>query len=132
MYHDKFLYFLTCNPKEGVTKYNIDKHRKEKVPDSKIPNNHLFTDVKGLQVGKYFWIFGGIVPSTNQWESINFQQPLPHQLKTDLWVMNRNIWIDGPELHQKLWKDSTGYCSSVLNSTVVIFVGAGDLGKDSE
>ena len=104
----------------------------DKVPDSRIPNNHFFTDVKGLQVGKYFWIFGGFVPPTNQWESMDLFEPLPYQLKTDLWVMERNIWINGPELHQKLWKDSTGYCASVMNSTAVIFVGIGYLGKDAK
>ena len=100
----------------------------DKVPDSRIPNNPFFTDVKGLQVGKYFWIFGGFVPSTNKWESMDINEPMPHQLKTDLWVMDRSIWIAGPELHQKLWKDSTGYCESVMNSTAVIFVGIGSLG----
>ena len=104
----------------------------DKVPDSRIPNNHFFADVKGLQVGKYFWIFGGFVPPNNQWESMDFFEPLPYQLETDLWVMDRNIWIAGPELHQKLWKDSTGYCASVMNSTTVIFVGIGYSGKDAK
>ena len=40
VYHDRVLYFLTCNPKEGVTKYNIDNHHKEKVSQwSKIENS---------------------------------------------------------------------------------------------
>ena len=55
---------------------------------------------------------------------------LPEQLETDLWVMDRDIWIDGPKLHQKVLK-SSGYCATVLNSTTVIFVGIGDSGSEA-
>ena len=123
------MHFLTCNPKAVVTKYHIDSNRIEKLPHSKIPHDHLFTDVKGFQVGKYFWIIGGMIPPDNQWAPMNVNKLLPKQLETDLWVMDRDIWIDGPKLHQKVLKTS-GYCATVLNSTTVIFVGIGGSGKE--
>ena len=74
VYHNREMHFLTCNPKAVVTKYHIDSNRIEKLPHSKIPHDHLFTDVKGFQVGKYFWIIGGMIPPDNQWAPMNFNK----------------------------------------------------------
>ena len=57
VYHNNFLHFLSCDTEKSVKIYHIDNHRMESIPDSKIPNVHLL-NVKGLQVGKYFWIYG--------------------------------------------------------------------------
>ena len=95
VYHNNFLHFISCDTEKSVKIYHIDNHRMESIPDSKIPNVHLL-NVKGLQVGKYFWIFGGIIPLTSKWQPIlGMSESLQNQMKTDLWVMKRKIWIEG-------------------------------------
>ena len=56
VYHDKYIYFLPCNPDLLVTKYDIDENKHRLVPNSLVPNHHVTQTVKGLRVGNYFWI----------------------------------------------------------------------------
>ena len=56
VYHDKYIYFLPCNPDLLVTKYDIDEKKHRSVPNSLVPNHHVGEIVKGLRVGNYFWL----------------------------------------------------------------------------
>ena len=56
VYHDKYIYFLPCNPDLLVTKYDVDENKHSTVPNSLALNHHVGKIVKGLRVGNYFWI----------------------------------------------------------------------------
>ena len=56
VYHDKYIYFLPCNPDLLVTKYNVDENKHSTVQNSLALNHHVGEIVKGLRVGNYFWI----------------------------------------------------------------------------
>ena len=57
------LYFLSTDPNVPVTKLDIDggsmKH--EIIENSFIPNHHFLGEIRGLNVGNDFWIFGGML-----------------------------------------------------------------------
>ena len=47
VYHDKFIYFLPCNPNQLVTKYEVDENKHSTVPNSFPLNNYIGQTVKG-------------------------------------------------------------------------------------
>ena len=59
VYYKKSIYFLSCNPERFVTQFSLEDNFHTLIPDSGIPNEHLLY-TKGIQVGKYFWIFDGV------------------------------------------------------------------------
>ena len=44
------------------------------------------------------------------------------QVKTSLWSLRREKWIDGPEIPENLFDGTGKICSTALNDSVVIFV----------
>ena len=46
----------------------------------------------------------------------------PHELqvKSSLWSLKRDVWIDGPEMPESLIKATP--CATALNDTVVVFI----------
>ena len=49
------------------------------------------------------------------------------QVKSSLWSLKRNVWIDGPKMPEHLIKNQP--CTTALNDTVVIFI---NLNSDTE
>ena len=60
VYYKNSIYFLSCNPKRLVLQFSLEDNLQTLIPDSGIPNEHLLYS-KGTQVGKYFWIFDGMI-----------------------------------------------------------------------
>ena len=100
-YHDNFgafyketLVYLTTNPDGDVVKHKVDdlfivpRH----LPNTRIPNQHIGGQIMGVHVGHYFWIFKGYAESTNYVRSPKLQ------VKSSLWSLKRDVWINGPEI----------------------------------
>ena len=112
--------YLSTNQDRDVVKQNIDDplNVPRHLPKTRIPNKHTAihgATIIGVHVGHYFWIFGG-----KTWQSFG---PLGHyivQTKSSLWSLNRDVWINGPEIPEGLIKDSP--CATALNDTFVIII----------
>ena len=57
-------------------------------------------DPLGVRVGNYFWIFGGwaVTQDFNAFELI-LTEMTAMVPKTSLWVIDKERWIEGPEIH---------------------------------
>ena len=66
-------------------------------------------------MGHYFWIFGG-----KSWHNLGPHDYNKVQIKSSLWSLKRNVWINGPEMPEGLIKDSP--CATVLNDTFAIII----------
>ena len=127
-YYDNFgvfykdtLVYLTTNPDRDLVKHKVDdlfsvpRH----LPNTRIPNQHTGGPngpIIGVHVGHYFWIFGG---------EIDVQTPVKTfsnkvQIKSSLWSLKRDVWIDGPEIQEGLIKDSP--CATAINDTFAIII----------
>ena len=127
-YHDNFgafykdtLVYLTTNPDGDVVKHKVDdlfivpRH----LPNTRIPNQHTGRPggpIVGVHVGHYFWIIGG---------EIDVQTPVKAyshkvQIKSSLWSLKRDVWINGPEIPEGLIKDSP--CATAINDTFAIII----------
>ena len=67
-------------------------------------------------MGHYFWIFGG---------EIDVQTPVKTysnkvQLKSSLWSLKRDVWINGPDIPEGLIKYSP--CATAINDTFAIII----------
>ena len=124
-YYDNFgvfykdtLVYLTTDPDRDVVKHKADdlfsipKH----LPNTRIPNQHIGGQIMGVHVGHYFWIIGG---------EIDVQTPVKAyshkvQIKSSLWSLKRDVWINGPEIPEGLIKDSP--CATAINDTFAIII----------
>ena len=125
LYYDIFgvsykntLIYLTTNQDRDVVKQNIDDplNVPRHLPKTRIPNQHTGTGIIGVHVGHYFWIFGG-----KTWH--NLASPLDDykvQTKSSLWLLNKEAWINGPEIPEGLIKDYP--CATALNDTFAIII----------
>ena len=61
VFYNNTLSYLFTNPERDVVKHNIDNPLDvpRHLPDTRIPNQHIGSVITGVQVGHYFWIFGG-------------------------------------------------------------------------
>ena len=110
--------YLSTNQDRDVVKQNIDDplNVPRHLPKTRIPNKHTAihgATIIGVHVGHYFWIFGGKI-----WQ--NFGGHYEVQIKSSLWSLKRNVWINGPEMPEGLIKDSP--CATVLNDTFAIII----------
>ena len=94
VFYKNTLIYLTTNQDRDVVKQTIDDplNVPRHLPKTKIPNQHTGAEIIGVHVGHYFWIFGG-----KSWHNFG-----PPQIKSSLWSLNREVWIDGPEIPEGL------------------------------
>ena len=110
--------YITTDPERDVVKQKIDDplNVPRYLPKTRIPNQHTGTGIIGVHVGHYFWIFGG-----KTWH--NLASPLDDykvQIKSSLWSLNKEAWINGPEIPEGLIKDYP--CATALNDTFAIII----------
>ena len=128
IFYNNTLSYLFTNPERDVVKHNIDnpKDVPRHIPNTRIPNQHIPNKeianqhtgsvITGVHVGHYFWIFGG-----KTWH--NLASPLDDykvQIKSSLWSLNKEAWINGPEIPEGLIKDYP--CATALNDTFAIII----------
>ena len=90
--HKNMLYFITCNPGADVTKYYTDTDSFEVLEDSKI-NSHISYNTFGIQLGKYFWIFGyNILYINSQDHGFQSLDPSSQLEFTDYFQKGSSIW----------------------------------------
>ena len=68
VYHNNALYYLPLNFYYPVIRHELLQNIHRTIPNTMIPNVHdpRGSTVHGLRVGKYFWIFGGVLENPNQ------------------------------------------------------------------
>ena len=115
VFYKDTLVYLTTNPDRDVVKHKVDdpftvpRH----LPNTRIPNQHTSRPggaIIGVHAGHYFWIFGGEMDC----------QSHKVQIKSSLWSLKRDVWINGPEIPEVLIKDSP--CATTINDTFVIII----------
>ena len=118
VYHNNALYYLPLNFEYPVIRHELHQNIHRTIPNSNIPNVHdpRGSIVHGLRVGKYFWIFGGVVKNSNP--SIS---PFSAQYHTSLWHIKKESWISGPKLPEIIAEYPNFVCATALNSTTVVF-----------
>ena len=123
-YKDTLVY-LTTNPDRDVVKHKVDdlfsipRH----LPNERIPNRHLSYlggPIIGVHVGNYFWIFGGETVVLTPVDTLLFIKTHKVQIKSSLWSLKRDVWINGPEIQEDLIKDSP--CATAINDTFAIII----------
>ena len=61
------LVLISSSPDKNVFNFYPDENRIDVIPDSNIVNFHVpFSKTKGLQIGDWFWIYGGNEDSLNK------------------------------------------------------------------
>ena len=120
VYHNHSIHYLSTNPNSNTIVHKIDTEKlfHREIKNTNIPNRHIGAKVEGIRVGNFFWIIGG-------WETTPTSTTtfLP---KTSLWVIDREIWIDGPDILPLLREES--FCATAVNSTTVFFFIGGLVG----
>ena len=131
-YYDNFgvfykdtLVYLTTNPDRDVVKHKVDDlfSIPRYLPNERIPNRHmsyLGGPIIGVHVGHYFWIFGGEMVVLTPVGTLQFIKSHKVQIKTSLWSLKRDVWINGPEIQEGLIKDSP--CATAINDTYAIII----------
>ena len=116
VYHDNALYYLPLNSDYSVIRHELDQNAHRTIPNTNIPNVHdtRGSTAHGLRVGKYFWIFGGVVETNTGIFLLQYD--------TALWHIERELWISGPKLPEKIAKSPNYMCATALNSTTVMFI----------
>ena len=69
----------------------------------------------GVHVGHYFWIFGGY-----NMQNLGPLDSFKVQNRSSLWSLEREIWINGPEIPEGLIKENP--CAAALNDTFAIII----------
>ena len=100
VFYKNTLIYLTTNQDRNVVKQNIDDplNVSRHLPKTRIPNQHTGAEIIGVHVGHYFWIFGG-----KRWHNHNVDTIV--HIKSSLWSLSRDVWINGPEIPESLIKD---------------------------
>ena len=122
-YYDNFgvfykdtLVYLTTDPDRNVVKHKVDdlfsipKH----LPNTRIPNKHISGQIMGVHVGHYFWILKGYA----ELQSVNYYESLKVEIKSSLWSLKKDTWINGPEIPEGLIRDSP--CATAINDTLIL------------
>ena len=112
--------YLTTNQDRDVVKQKIDDplNVPRHLPKTRIPNQHTGAEIIGVHVGHYFWIFGGL--SWHDLGPLDMSYFGKVQIKSSLWSLNRDVWINGPEIPEGLIKDYP--CATALNDTFAIII----------
>ena len=124
-YYDNFgvfykdtLVYLTTDPDRDVVKHKADdlfsipKH----LPNTRIPNQHIGGQIMGVHVGHYFWIFKGYA----EFHSMNHYDSHKLEIKSSLWSLKKDTWINGPEIPEGLIRESP--CATAINDTFAIII----------
>ena len=128
-YYDNFgvfykdtLVYLTTDPERDVVKQKIDDplNVPRHLPKTKIPNQHAGIQIIGVHVGHYFWIFGGKSWHTLASHDLLYSGYSKVHIKSSLWSLNRDVWINGPEIPEGLIKYSP--CATAINDTFAIII----------
>lgn len=107
------IYFMTCNPGRLVTVIDVKRGEHETIPGSFIPNKHFQSKVTGIQVGEFYWIHGGLIDDFNLYQ---------FQLKSSIWVLSKEHWIQGPILPTFFRNIIGDYCAVAVNDSTVLLV----------
>ena len=117
--------YLTTNPDRDVVKHKVDdlfsvpRH----LPNTRIINQHTGPPsgpIIGVHVGHYFWIFGGEMDVQTPMQTLYSIASHKVQIKSSLWSLKRDVWINGPEIPEVLIKDSP--CATAINDTFVVII----------
>ena len=86
-YDDK-IYYISTNPNLNVVKHDVNKGANEfrDIQDSKILNSHFGGNVQGIQVGNYYWIFGGFDDYSDNSKRFDISEPYSKTKMFHLWV----------------------------------------------
>ena len=116
-FYNNTLVYLSNNPNRDVVKHKVDDLSSvpRHLPSTRIQTQHIGGEIIGVHVGHYFWIFGG-----RNWQSLGPLYGHEIQTKSSLWSLNRNVWINGPEIPKILIKDYP--CATALNDTFAIII----------
>ena len=68
----------------------------------------------GVHVGHYFWILKGYA----ELQSVNYYESLKVEIKSSLWSLKKDTWINGPEIPEGLIRDSP--CATAINDTLIL------------
>ena len=68
----------------------------------------------GVHVGHYFWILKGYA----ELQSVNYYESLKVEIKSSLWSLKKDTWINGPEILEGLIRDSP--CATAINDTLIL------------
>ena len=121
VFYKDTLVYLTTNPDRDIVKHKVDdlfsvpRH----LPNTRIPNQHTGRPngpIIGVHVGHYFWIFGGEIDVQTPVKTYSYKV----QIKSSLWSLKRDVWINGPEIQEGLIKDSP--CATAINDTFAIII----------
>ena len=124
-YYDNFgvfykdtLVYLTTNPERDVVKHKVDDlfNVPRHLPNTRIRNQHTGGQIIGIHVGHYFWIFKGYTDM----QPMNYHESQKVKIKSSLWSLKRDVWINGPEIPEGLIKYSP--CATAINDTFAIII----------
>ena len=118
VFYKDTLVYITTNPDRDVVKHKVDDlfSGPRHLPNTRIPNQHTGGPVIGVHVGHYVWIFKGYADM----QSMNYHESHRVKIKSSLWSLKRDVWINGPEIPEGLIKDSP--CATAINDTFAIIV----------
>ena len=125
VFYKDTLVYLTTNPERDVVKHKVDdlfsvpRH----LQNTRIPNQHSGTPLNpiiGVHVGHYFWILGGEMDVQTSVQTPYSIESHKVQIKSSLWSLKRDVWINGPEIPEVLIKDSP--CATAINDTFAIII----------
>ena len=118
VFYNNTLSYLYTNPEKDVVKHNIDNPLDvpRHLPDTRIPNHHAGSIITGIHVGHYFWIFKGYA----EFHSMNHYDSHKLEIKSSLWSLKKDTWINGPEIPEGLIRESP--CATAINDTFAIII----------
>ena len=128
-YYDNFgvfykdtLVYLTTDPERDVVKQKIDDplNVPRHLPKTRIPNQHAGIQIIGVHVGHYFWILGGKSWLNLVSHDVLLSGSYKVHIKSSLWSLKRDVWINGPEIPEGLIKYSP--CATAINDTFAIII----------
>ena len=116
------LVYLTTDPERDVVKQKIDDplNVPRHLPKTRIPNQHAGVEIIGVHVGHYFWILGGRSWLNLVSHDLMLSGSYKVHIKSSLWSLKRDVWINGPEIPEGLIKYSP--CATAINDTFAIII----------
>ena len=118
-YYRQNIYYFSTNPNKNVVKQNIlrDKNHHREIPKSQITNPSFNKGiVYSIQVGEFFWIFGGLRLNPMGGGTPNYN--------SSIWSFKREKWIPGPVMQDPVLYDTFGGgCAISINSTTILHLG---------
>ena len=118
VFYKDTLVYLTTDPDRNVVKHKVDElfSGPRHLPNTRIPNQHIGGQIMGVHVGHYFWIFKGHADM----QSMNYHESHKVQIKSSLWSLKRDIWMNGPKIPEGLIKYIP--CATAINDTLAIII----------